>query len=192
MIPIETHKKLMGLWPGRKYAEPGRLKKRLHHLELLLPLLSGKDVFELASNAGITAAEITKHSRSYVGVEPDEDYYSQSLITKGACYPGRTAQFKNGYLFDHSKEEYNAFVICVALYLLNGKEKDELEKEVFPKCDIVIIQERTARRPVTKKYNRFSFHKPKAIRNFLVENGFNADIYYSTKEKYFEIIGIKV
>ncbi len=191
MIPEKIHNELMEKWQGRKYATRERIEKRLHHLELLLPLLKGKNVLELGSNSGITAYDICKYSKSYAGVEPDKDYHEQAQLMES--YLPDTAHFMNGTLLDYinvALVDPNAFVMCIALYLLSKEEVSLLEEKIFPKCEIVIIQERTAKRPSMKKYNPLKLHKPKNIRNLLVKNGFDTDIYFSTKEKYFEVIGV--
>jgi len=191
MIPEEIHNQLIEKWKGRKYSTRERIERRAHHLELLLPLLKGKDVLELGSNSGMTAYDICKYSKSYIGVEPDKDYYEQAQHMKP--YLTGKASFRHSDLqgfLDSYGGGTNAFVMCIALYLLSKKEVTLLEERVFPKCEIVIIQERTAKRPSMKKYNPLKLHKPKNIKKLLVENGFDTDIYFSTKEKYFEVIGV--
>lgn len=191
MIPKEIHEQLEAQWQGRKYATRKRLKKRQQHLEPLLRLFTEKDVLELGSNAGILAYEITKWSKSYLGIEPDKVYYEQALLT--SQHLNQPFKFINNTLALSVKEigNINAFIMCVALYLLNKEELNLLKNIVFPKCDVVIIQERKAKRPSREDYNPYGLHEPKKIRDFLRDCGFNTEVYFSFNEKYFEVLGVR-
>ena len=190
MIPEEIHSKLVEKWKGRKYATRERVEERERHLEGLLPLLAGKEVLELGSNAGVTAYDVCKYAKGYVGVEPDKDHYEQALLMMPHLPQG--GAFMHGSLQDYlgsCEGNHNALIVCIALYLLSRKEVDLLESGVLPKCDVVIIQERTAKRPCRENYNPLKLHKPKNIVKLLERNGFDACVYYSAKKKYFEVIG---
>jgi len=189
MIPENIHNKLIEQWPGRKYATRDRLKDRQLHIECILRLFQGMDVIELGSNSGILAYEISRWCKSYVGIEPDKEYFQQSLLTKKHIY-NENVTFKNEHIQD--KEYYcNAFIMCVALYLLSPKELGILTNRILNKCSVAIIQERTAKRPSNNGYNKYRLHESKRIRKFLKNCGFHAEIYYSQNNKYFEVIGVR-
>lgn len=186
MIPKDLHKQLFDKWVGRKYSSRDRIKKRQLHIEPLLMLLKGRNVLEIGCNAGILAYEICKHAKTYIGLEPDKDYYSQAVLVKRYL---PQAEFCNEGLSDR-QYACDAVVICVALYLLSPKEIEYL-KTVLANCDIAIIQERSANRPSTKMYNAYKLHEPKRIRKFLMGCGFHAEVYFSLGQKYFEVVGVR-
>lgn len=208
MIDMDKWEELMIEWarvvdgPIDKiiYQIPRRVKDRLEHFnEHCLPHLKDKKVVELGCNAGWFGYQIDKVSKSYLGVEPGQliakkksrtDYYKQAQITQK--HMSKSAKFLNATVSDFASVEtndFNAIVMCFVLYHLTNTEVDLLIKKILPKCDTVVIQNRSQKRPTA--HNEYKFWKANNVMKLLVQSGFNCEIIWGPGDKYSEIIGKK-
>lgn len=194
MIDLETHKKLMSVWPGRIYATPERVGPRLRHLEGLLPMLERMNVLELGCNAGLHAVEICRWSRVYTGIELDANYRKQFEMTMQLCDPRvstfRTTSSLAKLMRAYETQHLNALVCCVALYLMSEEDLGILEQMLLPHMSTVIIQERVAHRE-RKGNTTNGLHTPKAIRKWIEKHGFSVSVYFDKTGKIFEVVGHK-
>lgn len=197
MISKELHDKLM-----KKWAKVGRgcyqKWSRMHRLEFFLKYIhhfKGKQVLELGCNAGIYGYETAKVAKSYVGVDQGDYYIKQSLITQ-KYMENPNVEFICGKVKDFIKMDirgeapkYNALFASFALYHFTRKETDRITETILPKCDVVIISTRTAKRSGFKKYNPWHFEKPANVVKYLKE--FKCEIFWHETKKFAIIVGVK-
>ena len=189
MITKQKWAELVKEWSvvGECYQIPRRSKDRLKHFcEVCLPHLEGKKVLELGCNAGLFGYCIAEVAEAYCGVEPGNkikkkgkkpktDYFAQALITERHMLEfNPQVVFFNETIKEFCKRDvegtFNAFVACFALYHFTDKELNLLKEHVWPKCDVVIIQNRTQKRPT--RHNSYKFWKDKNIVEFFYNQGF--------------------
>ena len=188
MIDTKKWEELIREWEtiGPCYQIPHRSHNRLvHFCEYCVPLLAGKDVIEIGCNAGVFAYEIAKVAKSYIGVEPANkarqkkkekpktDYFQQALLTKKHIQEfNPNVDFVHDTICEFCKKPFvgNAFVACFALYHFLNDEIALLKEHVWPKCDIVIIQNRVQDRP--KHHNSYKFYKTARVVKFFKSLGF--------------------
>lgn len=209
MIEMAKWKSLVKEWEtkvGPAYQIPRRSKDRLTHFcKHCVPHLKGLDVLEIGSNAGIFGHEIAKVAQSYIGVEPANkvreakkekprtDYFKQALITLAAIRQfNPNTDFLHDTITEFCKKTFtgNAFVACFALYHFLNHEIDLLKEHVWPRCKVVIIQNRVQDRP--KQHNKYKFYKTKNVVRFFEQQGFGVNVVSAMSEdkrqKYDEVI----
>ena len=182
MISRELYNEIYGKWVGevgskKIYQEWRRIAPRIKHLEQTYAPLKGKSVLEIGCNAGMHGYHVAQIAEEYVGIDPGAGYIQQALITeqyvetKNATFvndniSGIVEIFCGGYAF-------NAFMACFALYHFEDFEIELLKKHVFPKCDVVFIQNRNQKRPTA--HNSYKFWKYKNIMKFFEKEGFETE-----------------
>ena len=209
MIALATWNKLVKEWEskvGPAYQIPRRSKDRLvHFCKHCIPHLKDKAVVEIGANAGIFGYEIAKVAKRYIGVEPANkvreakkekprtDYFKQAQITLEQIKEfNPNAVFLHDTIPEFCKREFtgNAFVACFALYHFLNHEIDLLKEHVWPRCDVVIIQNRVQDRP--KQHNKYKFYKTKNVVEFFEQLGFGVNVVSAMSEnkrqKYDEVI----
>ena len=208
MIAVEKWAELSLRWEkiGPAYQIPRRSFDRLRHFcDHCVPLLKDRKVLEIGCNAGIFGYCIDEVAASYTGVEPalkvrdktkkkppKTDYFKQAQITLEEM--SLNAKFLNLTIPEfcrmENRPEFNTFVACFALYHFMDKEIDDLVKYVFPKCDLVIIQNRCQDRPTP--HNKYKFWKSKRVVKFFESLGYSCEVIGSTdrtgKQVFDEII----
>jgi len=185
MISLQKWRMLIEKWEefGEVYQIPKRSKERLRNFcEVCLPHLKDKKVVEIGCNAGIFGLNIDQVAKSYIGVEPANiirdngkgkakaDYFKQLEVTQKEMKNGT---IRNETITDYCKNpgDIDAFVACFALYHFRDHELELLKEHVFPKCDTIIIQNRTQSRAT--KRNSHKFYKDKNIIRFFNKQGFD-------------------
>jgi len=184
MINLSEWNGLLSKWltVGRVYQCPSRSKDRLSHFcKVCLPYLKDKKVLEIGANAGVFGYCISEVAERYVGVEPGNKIRDKSKGTPKTDYFKQleiTAEERdNMMIFNDTITEYcehpedtNAFVACFALYHFENHELRKLEEVIWPKCEVVVIQNRHQERPT--KHNKYKFWKDKNIVEYFVSHGF--------------------
>ena len=197
MISLELHEKLMKKWAkvGRGlYQKPSR-RHRLEYFLKFVHHFKGKDVLECGCNAGLYGYEISQVAKSYIGVDRGDYYIDQAKITQ-KYMDNKNVKFICGNVKDFIKldlagkaPKYNAFFSSFALYHFRKKETDRITETVLPKCDVVIISTRTAKRTPFKQYNPHHFEKPKNVVKYLKD--FKCEIFWHDTKKFAIIVGVK-
>lgn len=195
MIDSRTFEELRKEWAGvtadhKIYAEWKRFKLRVPHFEQHMNVLKGKKLLEIGSNAGVHAYSVAPICASYVGVDRGIGYHKQSLCTMRRIN-APSVRFIHAdiatLVSDHLAEiEFNAFLACFALYHFSNKELELLDKHVWPKCDVVFIQNRNQRRPTP--HNTFKFWEEKNIRKYFEQRGFKCTNHWGHEKKFSEVI----
>ena len=195
MITEKKWKELVKKWSkiGPVYQIPRRSHDRLKHFcDNCVPLLKGKTVLEIGANAGVFGYCIMESAKRYIGVEPGNkisrkkknktDYFKKLMITRQEI-KGHVAMMLNYTVKEFCTKceekdfnDYNALVMCYALYHLSDKEIDFLVYKILPKCDLVIIQNREQSRKT--KHNRYKFYKSKNVVKFFEENGYKTEVIW--------------
>ena len=190
------------------YQRFDRLDIRLRFFEQFIPLLEGKDVIEFGCNAGFYGYEVAKVANSYLGVDPSDRYIPQALVTKRFIKKFNTnvdfvKRRVKGWIRDQQKAidsgrepyPFNAMYASFALYHFSDKEVDLIRDYVLPKCDIVIIQNRTKKRTDRKrgkewrKHNKYRFEKTANVVKWLKEAGFECEVHWGPEKKFCDVIG---
>jgi len=176
MITKAKHHEISKKWRGKIYEHWKRTEPRLRLFNTVVGLLKDKDILEIGSNAGIYGYEISKHSKSYVGIEESRHYYKQALRTKR--FIDGDSEFINikaiKFLKTNSRT-FNAFVSFFVLYHLNNKEIDLLRKNIWSKCDVIINMVRIQNKPLKK--NGYYLCKYNNIIKMLNAIGFVSEVY---------------
>lgn len=188
--------KLVEKWKkvGDVYEVPDRVGYRLEHfITHCVPLLSGKKVVEIGCNAGAFGLEIAKVAETYTGIEPGNkirekktppktDYFKQLTMTKEFVNKETFSVYNDTITeFVARNLDFNAFVAVFAIYHFRDNELALLRKHVFPKCDIVIIQNRNQKRPT--QHNSYKFYKDKNIVKFFELQGFTCKVINEVSKK---------
>jgi len=203
MIDMKLWEEMIGKWAAvsrkkkRKvvYQLPERVKGRIEYFsDNCVPLLKDRKVLEIGANAGLHGYHMDKVTASYIGVEPANliskrpgktDYYAQAMITKK--YMSKNAQFINAtvsqFVGMHTFQ-YDTLVMCYVLYHLTDTEVELLKSHILPRCDFVIIQGRTQKRPT--RHNSYKFWSYKKVESFFKNNGFECRSIWP-KDKSFSI-----
>jgi len=143
---------------------------RVEIFKKFLKYLDGKNVLEIGSNAGVFAYEIAKVANTYIGIEKEEAFYRQAMIT-AKHMKSDNHRFINGDIFSETlNSDINAFVGLFVLYHLSDLEVDALRLHILPLCEVVVIQLRLEKRK-TKK-NSYGFERPENTIRFLKDLGF--------------------
>jgi len=197
MISKELYKEIMKKWLtiGEVYQEPRRVLYRLEHFsEHCLPLLKGRKVLEIGCNAGICGYHICEVADSYIGLEPGNkvrdpkkksppktDFFKQAMITH-TYIKNKNAVFLNATISEFCKTigNFDTMVACFAIYHFRDFEIELLKKHVFPKCDLIIIQNREQRRP--KIHNSYHFDKTKNLVKFFKGLGYEVEVIWGKHE----------
>ena len=199
MISKELHDKLMKKWAKvQKGAGTYQKWSRMHRLEFFLKYIDhfkGKQVLELGCNAGVYGYEIAKVANSYIGVDRGDYYIKQAKITQ-KYIDNSNVKFIHGKVKDFIKTDirgeapkYNALFASFALYHFTKKETDRITETILPKCDVVMILTRTAKRTPFKNYNPWHFEKPENVVKYLKD--FKCEIHKPDSKKFALIIGVK-
>ncbi len=163
-------------------------------------LIKGKNVLELACNAGLFGYLIAQYANSYIGVEPGKlireykhtniDYFKQAEITRKYIENPNVRFINNtvaGFLETNTEITYDVLVVCFALYHFDDKELGLIKDIALPKCDMVIIQNRNKKREHIK--NSYKLYKNKNILKYLESSGFRCTVDNFNNDKYSQIIG---
>jgi len=209
MITNEKWKELVKKWEavGPVYQIPRRSHDRLKHFcDSCLPLLKDRTVLEIGANAGVFGYCIMESAEKYIGVEPGNkiskkkknktDYFKQLMITRQEI-KGSVAMMLNYTVkefCDKAEEkdfrDYDALVMCYALYHLSDKEIDLLKEKILPNCDLVIIQNREQKRKTA--HNKYKFWKSKRVARFFEKQGYDVELIWGedrgVKKAFCEII----
>jgi len=143
----ELYKQISAKWKGKKYQ--GATGKKQKYTLSQIYLFQGQTVVDIGCNAGIVSHDILEHADKVIGVEYDEHYYRQALVTQ--TFATKPLEFFNCSMkefFDKDCEYTAAFASCV-LYHLSTEEIDLINDVMIPKCNIVIFVSREDKK---KKY----------------------------------------
>jgi hypothetical protein len=190
-------------WGKHGFVYQGRKRSllKLQHFEKYsCPLLKGKDVLELACNAGVFGYLISQYANSYTGVEPGQlihkkkdniDYFAQTAVT-AKYIENKNISFINdtvgGFFRNDRGTVYNALVVCFALYRFSDKEIGMIRDMAFPRCDVVCIQNRNTKH---KKRNSYNLYETENIGNLLIKGGYGVTRYDFNDGVFSEIIGVR-
>jgi 2-polyprenyl-3-methyl-5-hydroxy-6-metoxy-1,4-benzoquinol methylase len=177
------------------YQRWNRIETRMPTFLEHVKLFKGLNVLEMGCNAGIYGYEIAKVAKSYIGADQGKEYIKQAQETKkffkmdNAIYVNRPIK---GFVRDIQKAEaqnvmpyeINALFATFVLYHLSDKETDLLKQTILPRCKLVIIMTRTAKRSPWKKYNSMKLHKIKNVEKYLTSAGFTckSTTHYNKKK----------
>ena len=199
MITMEKWQQLMAEWSkvGEIYQIPRRSEFRLNHFcQHCVPLFKGKKVLEIGANAGIFGYCVAETAESYTAVEPallvrdktkkkppKTDYFKQLELTATHIEQfNPSVKVFNETIPDYCKHHdpgINAFYACFALYHFMDHELACLSDVVFPKCDLVVIQNRNQDRPTP--HNKYKFERDKNVVKFFAARGFGKAEIISAK-----------
>lgn len=197
-IKKEDYDKLYEAWVNRVgskkiYQTKKRVFERIPHFCQYLDVLNGKDVLEIGCNAGLHAYHIAQAAKSYTGLEPGTGYWKQAQETQ-KIMDNENVAFINGTISDYVNHAYpqlttkpNAFVACFAMYHFEDFEIDLLDKDVWPGCDTVYIQNR--QQPRFTKHNSYKLWESKNVMKFFNARGFSCELHWGPNKKFAEIIG---
>ena len=198
------YEKISKNWPLKAYQRWPRLNVRLRFFSQFAPLFEGKDVLEIGCNAGMYLWEVAHHARSVVGVDPSDRYMAQAQITKKHIEKfNPNIELHKMSIKDYCREirkgqrevTTNAMYASFAIYHLADKEIDAVAEYILPKCDIVVIQNRTKKRTNRKKkkgwrtHNLRHFEKNTTVVAWLEENGFECEVHWGVDKKFADVIG---
>ena len=201
------YEKISKNWPLKAYQRWPRLNVRLRFFSQFAPLFEGKDVLEIGCNAGMYLWEVAHHARSVVGVDPSDRYMAQAQITKKHIEKfNPNIELHKMSIKDYCREmrkgqrevTTNAMYASFAIYHLADKEIDAVAEYILPKCDIVVIQNRTKKRTNRKKkkgwrtHNLRHFEKNTTVVAWLEENGFECEVHWGVDKKFADIIGRRI
>jgi len=189
MIDMEKWQVLMTEWAkvGDIYQVPRRSENRLRHFcQHCVPLFKGKRVLEIGANAGIFGYCVAEVAETYTAVEPatkvrdktkkkppKTDFFKQLELTAAHIKEfNPTVKVFNETIPEYCEhpEDVNAFYACFALYHFMDHELERLSDVVFPKCELVVIQNRNQDRPTP--HNKYKFERDKNVVKFFVARGF--------------------
>jgi len=143
MITETVYKQIAARWKGKVYQKWDKIQKRLPIFLAYLDVFRDKRVLEVGSNAGMYAYEVASVAKDYVGIERDNHYYAQSLVT--AEYIKGSARFINtsfhGFVKNH-QHQYDTLLASFVLHHFRPKELRELKEIVLPKCNTVVVHTR--------------------------------------------------
>jgi len=147
MVEFErVHTELRKRWEGSLYY-PSIDSLRIEAVTKYMCVFRDKDVVDIGCNAGLLTYVLAQYARSYCGVETNEDYYKQALVTQKYI----TAQgiFVHSPLTRFIKHasgkyhyEYNAMFAANVLYHLSEKTLCMMQEVMLPKCDVVLCTSR--------------------------------------------------
>lgn len=210
MLTKQEYAKIAAKWPLKAYQRWDRLNVRLRFFEQFIPLFKGMDVLEFGCNAGMYGYEVSKVANSYMGVDPSDRYIPQAMVTKKFIKKfNPNVEFYHrrvkGFIRDQQKAlergetvpNFNAMFASFALYHFNDNEIRLIEQYVLPKCELVVIQNRTKKRTNRKKkkiwreHNTHKFYKNSNVVKYLERNGFECEVKWGLDKKFADIIGRK-
>jgi len=124
-----------------------------------------------------------------IGVERDDFFYKQALITKEFAKKPFDVEFSTmeSFLKDYQGFYDAAFASCV-LYHLSTEEIDLIRDVMIPKCEIVIFVSREEKKEKTE--NPYRLHKWVNIQKFLREAGMTTEVF-NEKANWVSIVGRK-
>lgn len=198
------YEKIAKHWELKAYQRWPRLNVRLKYFSQFVPLFEGKDVLEIGCNAGMYMWEIAHSARSVTGVDLSDRYMAQAQITKKYIEKfNPNVEFNKMSVKDFCREirkgqrdaNINALFASFAMYHLSDKELDAVAEYILPKCDIVIIQNRTKKRTNRKKkkgwrtHNLRHFEKNSTVIEWLEASGFECEVHWGPEKKFSDVIG---
>lgn len=137
----EIYNQISSKWKKKRY-QKSTGKKQKYTLSQI-HLFQGKTVVDIGCNAGIVSYDILKYANKVIGVEYDEYYYNQALVTQK--FVTKPLELINcsmrNFLIDCDCRYNAAFASCV-LYHLSTEEIDLINDIMIPKCDIVVFVSR--------------------------------------------------
>jgi len=168
----ELYRKISSRWKGRKYQ--GSTNKKTKYTLSHAHLLQGKTVVDIGCNAGINSYDLLEYADKVIGVEYDEHYYNQSLITQK--FATKPLEFVNCSMkvFFAQDHEYNAAFASCVLYHLSTEEIDMINEIMIPKCDIVIFVSREDKKK--KKNNPYTLQNWTNIEKMLIKSNLSVEV----------------
>jgi len=202
------YEKIAKGWLLKAYQRWDRLNIRLKFFAQFAPLFEGMDVLEFGCNAGMYAWEVAHYAKSVIGVDPSDRYMDQAVVTEKAIHKFNpnvsfVKRRVKGWIRDQEKAiergeavaTFNAMCASFAIYHLCDAEIRLIERYVLPKCELVIIQNRTKKRTNRKKnklwreHNGYKFEKNKNMVAWLEKNGFECELHWGPDKKFCDAIG---
>ncbi len=167
------YNKISSKWKGKRYQKPSGKKQQLTLSQI--HLFEGKTVVDIGCNAGVVSYDLLEYADKVIGIEYDEHYYNQALITQK--FATKPLEFVNcsmkDFLSDGTHEYNAAFASCV-LYHLSTEEIDLINELMIPKCDVVIFVSRENKKK--KKNNPYSLQNWVNIEKMLIHGGISVEV----------------
>ena len=174
MINEKTHNKLITAWKkyGKVYqVRNKRVKQRFEWFDTVAPMLSGLDVLEIGTNAGLTMIEADMYVNTYWGLEPKQEYYKQAIKTiefmklKKCLVSPET--FKEWFRTSPMKNGINGLILSRVLYWLSDHEVCQIQSMLNNVKVVIVVN---GKQPKNK--NSFGFHLDENCKDFFVKAGF--------------------
>jgi len=200
MISKEKYKEMSSRWKGKIYQNYGRAELRHPGLINVVDVFKGKHVLEVGPNAGMAAIEIAKVAKEYTGVEREETFWRQSLITKEyidnpnvTFYNCTVKSYIKRLLDGRIKSAPNACYLSYVLYHFSDDEVEMFKEHILPNLDVIVAQTRARdrSRKGKKEHNSYSFWKQKSVKEYLQGAGFKTATIWGPKKTYHIVVGTK-
>ncbi len=169
----QTYKKIRKQWRKPVYHDDPK-KKNLRAMFRRLELFAGHSVVDIGCNAGLVTYEIAKHSRHVIGIERDEHYHQQALVT--SQFIKTSHEFRNctvGEFLADPDVDYDAAFAGRVLYHIPKDEIDLLAEQMLPRCKVVVFVSREDKKK--KINNPYELSRWRNIVTWLRDRGMTVD-----------------
>ena len=180
----ELYDKLHKLWS--KYGEPKDCYEmgRLYRIMQCIPHFRHRIVVDLGCRTGRLTYELAQYAKGYIGVEKEEAFFKQALITqKYIDTPGAFVNCSVSWFLSKGPPWYDALFASNILYHLTPREIKLIENVMFPKCRVVVVMSKEKKR---KESRCNELHKAENIQRWLGQAGFK--VYMKNKDS--PIVGL--
>ncbi len=178
------YKTISRQWKRPIYQKP--LGKKLKYVLAGLSVLKGHIVVDIGCNAGIITHDISKLAKGVIGIESDDHYYRQALVTKqyieNCCFINGSVE---NFLLSKSWTYDAVFASCV-LYHLTKLEINLMVEQMLPQCKVAVFVSREDKKE--KKENPYQLNKWRNIDALLQRSGF-ATTVLNRKANWVTVIG---
>jgi len=170
-----TWKRLLHAWNGKKYQIPNdRVMERYRYVKKHAGMFKDKKVLDLGCNAALYALPLLDYVERYIGIEGTAKYYNQAEKTKEILGDKVVVVRARIEELDLGAIDCNALIVSRILYYLDDVTLDRIQRELLPKCDVVLMINGT--RPKQQKRNSWEFwHRDNGIK-FLENFGMEIDM----------------
>lgn len=189
MIDKKTYSEIASHWKGRIYQTYEEVEPRLKHFDDFVGLLHGRKVLEIGCNAAMSLFSFRGKYESYVGLEPNAEYYEQAqyslkVFDRAKIYNTNLAGFIAG-----QADDFNALFASFSLYHLSDEEVDLLKTKILPKCNIALVYNRTEKRRTQKNSHKLYVHEN--AKRLLSECGFSVKTYWYKNKSFYLLVAEK-